>query len=139
MPLLWHVWYKDTVQVSDGFGNKQGVLIYHIKLQLMHVCKLIFGISLLCAGRRGDCSIMLEYQIIKSTEYTIRISILDTHPYSQISIYHPPKSHDHDHPWSDLVMTWLSEDKRKCEHKVVRLWLFTFCSIHFNKSTWPCL
>ncbi len=33
MPLLWHVWYKDTVQVSDGFGNKRGLLIYHIKLQ----------------------------------------------------------------------------------------------------------
>ncbi len=32
-PLLWHVWYKDTVQVSDGFGNKRGVLIYYIKLQ----------------------------------------------------------------------------------------------------------
>ncbi len=53
IPLLWHVWYKDTVQVSDGFVNKRGVLIYHIKLQCMHVCKSNFGISLLGLWGRG--------------------------------------------------------------------------------------
>ncbi len=68
--------YKDTVQVSDGFGNKRGVLIYHIKLQ--H--KSNFGAGLL--GLRGGlCTIMLEYRIMKTTKYLIRISILDTHPY----------------------------------------------------------
>ncbi len=77
MPLLWHVWYKDTVQVSDGFGSKRGVLIYHIKLQR----KSNFGACLLGLRGRGDCLIMLEYRIIKTTEYSIRISILDTHPY----------------------------------------------------------
>ncbi len=35
--------------------------------------------------------------------------------------YHPCKSHNHGHQWADFIMTWLSQDKRKCEHKVVRL------------------
>ncbi len=44
--------YKDTVQVSDGFGNKRGVLIYHIKLQ----CKSNFGAGLLGLRVGGKCS-----------------------------------------------------------------------------------
>ncbi len=71
--------YKDTVQVSDGFGNKHGVLIYHIKLQR----KSNFGAGLLglrVGGGGGLYSIMLEYRIMKTTKYSIRISILDTHP-----------------------------------------------------------
>ncbi len=37
----------------------------------------------------------------------------------------PCKSHNHDHQWADLVMAWLSLDKRIQEHKVVKLmWEF---------------
>ncbi len=70
MPLLWHVWYKDTVQLSDGVGNKRGVLIYHINF---NVCMYVNQIL------ASDCLIMLEYRIVKTTEYSISISILDTH------------------------------------------------------------
>ncbi len=47
--------------------------------------------------------------------------------------YQAYKSHDHDHQWTDYVMTWLPYDKKKREHNVtrlVRLWLFIFCSIY---------
>ncbi len=62
MPLFCLLWYKDTVQVSDGFGNKRDVLIYHIKLQQ----NSNFGAGLLGLRGGGDCSIMLEYRIIKN-------------------------------------------------------------------------
>ncbi len=35
----------------------------------------------ICPIKQWDCSIMLEYRIIKTTEYSIRISSLDTPPY----------------------------------------------------------
>ncbi len=39
----------------------------------------------------------------------------------KLSPEYPCKSHDHDHQWADFVMARLPYDKRKCEHKVVRL------------------
>ncbi len=39
----------------------------------------------------------------------------------ELLLCNPCKSHDHDHQWADLVMAWLQQDKRKCEHKVVCL------------------
>ncbi len=43
------------------------------------------------------------------------------------------KSRDHDYRWTDLVMAWLPEDKRKCEHKVVR---FVFVYILLGTCQW---
>ncbi len=43
---------------------------------------------------------------------------------------YPCKSHDHD---NQLAMAWLPYDKRKCEHKVVRL-VWEFYSVHANES-----
>ncbi len=43
---------------------------------------------------------------------------------------HPYKSHDHDHQWADLVMTWLPKDKWKYKHKVVKL-VWDFDCLHF--------
>ncbi len=60
---------------------------------------------------------------------------------------YPCKSHDHAHQWAYLVMVWLPQAKRKCEHKVVRLvfvnillstcqWVHTAVySVHANEST----
>ncbi len=45
---------------------------------------------------------------------------------------YPCKSYDHDHQWADLVMAWLSKDKRKCEHKVVRF-VWEFDCLHFTQ------
>ncbi len=43
---------------------------------------------------------------------------------------YPCKSDGPDHQWADLVIALLLYDKRKCEHKVVRLvWKFDFCFI----------
>ncbi len=50
-------------------------------------------------------------------------------PYRSV-INHTCKSHDHDHQWAYLVMTWLPSDKRKCEHKVVRL---MWVCLHFGR------
>ncbi len=44
---------------------------------------------------------------------------------------YPCKSHDHDHQWTGLIMVWLPKDKRKCEHKVVRL-VWEFYCLHFT-------
>ncbi len=52
------------LQDSDGFGSKRGVLIYHIKLQSMHIYKSNFASACLCWE---DCSIMLECRIMKTT------------------------------------------------------------------------
>ncbi len=53
---------------------------------------------------------------------------------------YPCKSYDHDHQWADLVIAWLSyKDKRKCEHKVVRLvFVYILLSTYFigYKQTW---
>ncbi len=42
-----------------------------------------------------------------------------------------------DHKWRDLVMAWLSSDKRKCEHKVVRL-VLEFDCLHFTQCIPMC-
>ncbi len=43
---------------------------------------------------------------------------------------HPCKSHDHDHQWAYLVMTWLPQNKRNRGHKVLRL-VWEFDCLHF--------
>ncbi len=40
---------------------------------------------------------------------------------SELRPMHSCKSHDHEHQWANLVMTWLPLDKSKREHKVVRI------------------
>ncbi len=45
---------------------------------------------------------------------------------------YPCKSHDHDHQWAYLVIARLPLDKRKCEHKVVRLVRELDC-LHFTQ------
>ncbi len=51
-----------------------------------------------------------------------------------LKVAHPCKSHDHEHQWADLVMTYLLKDKRKREHKVVRL-VWEFDCLHFAWGT----
>ncbi len=46
--------FRLVMVLETKFGNKRGLLIYHIKLQCIHVCKSNFGISLLgLAGGGG--------------------------------------------------------------------------------------
>ncbi len=65
-----------TVQVSDGFGNKRSVLIYHIKLQCMHLCKSNFGVSLLGLGGGGG---LLDNAWV-SNHKNYRVLDKDIHP-----------------------------------------------------------
>ncbi len=56
-------------------------------------------------------------------------------PYSHVfsfwmSRIQPCKSHDHDHQGADLVMTWLAQEKKKRQQKVVRL-VWEFDWLHF--------
>ncbi len=43
---------------------------------------------------------------------------------------HPNKSHDYDYQGTNIAMTWLPYDHRKCEHNVVRLQC-NFNCLHF--------